>query len=67
MPFFQVKNFFLAFIPVNKVFRFLGVVSHFESNLDTFKDIGRICLKVVFFSVLEIQESLSDCQFGPGS
>ena len=46
MSFFQIKKFSLVCILVNKV---LGTVSDSESNLDVFKDIGNVCLKVVLF------------------
>ena len=42
-----------------KSFRFLGDVSRYESDLDIFKDIGRVCLKVVLFFIFG---SLAECQ-----
>ena len=52
MPFFQVKNFFLKSIWWIKSLKLLDAVSRLESNLDTFKDIGRLCSKVVLFFII---------------
>ena len=52
MPFIEIKNLFSVIMLVNKVCKFLGSVSKLESNVDTFQDIGRVCLKVVFFFII---------------
>ena len=67
MPFIQIKNFFLVFILVNEVFSVLGADSGSESNLDTFRDMGKIVQKYSCSSELEIQASQPDCLFGPGN
>ena len=35
-----------------KSFKSLDAVSKVESNLEIFKDIGRVCLKVVLFLII---------------
>ena len=45
---------------MKKSVRFLGAVSSSESNLDIFKDIGKVCLKVVlFFSIGNSRDSVN--------
>ena len=51
MPFLQIKNVFIMSIPLNKSFKSLDAVSKLESNLETFKGIGKGCLKVVLPSI----------------
>ena len=47
MPFLQIKNFFIISVAVNTFFRLLDAVSKVGSNLETFKDMAKVCSKVV--------------------
>ena len=50
-----------------KSFKALDAVSKVESNLETFKDIGKVCLKIVLLFIIRIQEILLDRKIDPDS
>ena len=52
MSFFEIKNF-LFMMELAKSFSVLGAVSKSESNLDTLRDMGKVCSKVSFTSEWE--------------
>ena len=52
MPFLQIKNFIMISVAINKCFRFLDAVSKVGSNLEIFKDMGKVCSKAVLFLMI---------------
>ena len=50
MPFLQIKNFFMVSVAVNS-FRSVDAVSNAWSNLEIFKEMGRVCSKGVLFLI----------------
>ena len=55
MPFLQIKNFFIISVAVNNTYlcsMLLDAVSKDGSNLETFKDMGMVCSKVVLFLMI---------------
>ena len=61
----------ISFLPLYwwiKSFSVLGAVSSSESNLDMFRDIGKVCSKVfMFIRIGNSRVSLTDYQSGPGN
>ena len=51
MPLLQIKNFFMVSVAVNESFRSVDAVSNIWSNLEIFKEMARVCSKVVLFLI----------------
>ena len=51
MPFLQIKNFFIVSVAVNKFLTLFDVASKVESSLEIFREMGRVCSKVVLFLI----------------
>ena len=62
MPFLQIKTFFILSVTGNKFFRSVDAVSNVLSNLEMFKETGKICSDVVLFLI--IRSSSDSVKFG---
>ena len=51
MPFLQIKNISMISVAVINSFRSLDAVSQVGSDLEIFREMGKVCSKVVLFLI----------------